>query len=559
MVRGSPGRPGRDWRRSGSLMLARLIRQLLRRARKPAPLAGVADALGMVSAGQEAERAGRPEEALRLYELALREFPDSAELNAMLGNVLRALGRHDEAVGAYRKSTLLKPALAAAWYNLALTEHELGDLEGAERDYRAALAADPELVAGHDSLLCLVGMGGAGRTQSDVLAEHRRWASRHAERFRASWQPFANVADPGRRLRIGYVSADFRYHAIACFVEPVLAHRNRAAFEVFCYDNSAGTDPVKERLKAYADHWRAIDALDDERVAATIFADCIDILVDLSGHTRGNRLLVFARKPAPVQATWLGYPNTTGLGAIDWRITDAIADPPAMTDAYYSERLLRLPGSMWCYRPFDAMPEAGAGPEPGGALTFGSLNSFPKLNAGVVTLWSRLLHAVPGSRLIVATVPAGSAQQRLLEAFAAQGIAGSRIECVPKLGNDAFWALHRRIDVALDPFPMNGGTTTCETLWMGVPVVTLKGGSFAGRAGCSILTAAGFPEWIAGSEEDYLRLASGLVRDRSYRARLRAEMRDRLRASALLDGAAFTHGLEELYREAWREWCAPKR
>jgi predicted O-linked N-acetylglucosamine transferase (SPINDLY family) len=540
-------------------MLARLFKQLLRRSRKPAPLAGVADALGMISAGQEAERAGRPEEALRSYESALREFPDSAELNAMLGNVLRALGRHDEAVAAYRKSTLLKPALAAAWYNLALTEHELGDMEGAERDYRAALAADPELVAGHDSLLCLVGMGGAGRTPSDVLAEHRRWAARHAERFRANWQPFANVADPEQRLRIGYVSADLRYHAIACFVEPVLAHRNRVAFEVFCYDNSAGTDPVKERLKGFADHWRAIDALDDERVAATIFADRIDILVDLSGHTKGNRLLAFARKPAPVQVTWLGYPNTTGLGAIDWRITDAIADPPAMTDAYYSERLLRLPGSMWCYRPFDAMPEPGAGPEPGSALTFGSMNSFPKLNVGVVNLWARLLHAVPGSRLIVAAVPAGSAQRRLLDAFAAQRIAGSRIECAPKLGNEAFWTLHRRIDVALDPFPMNGGTTTCETLWMGVPVVTLKGGSFAGRAGCSILTAAGFPEWIAGSEEDFLRIASELVRDRSYRARLRAEMRDQLRASALLDGAVFTHGLEELYREAWREWCAQKR
>jgi predicted O-linked N-acetylglucosamine transferase (SPINDLY family) len=542
-------------------MLARLFRQLLRRARKPVPpgLAGVADALGMVSAGQEAERAGRPEEALRRYESALREFPDSAELNAMLGNVLRALGRHDEAVAAYRKSTLLKPALAAAWYNLALTEHALGDVEGAERDYRAALAADPEFVAGHDSLLCLIGMGGAGRTQSDVLAEHRHWAARHAERFRANWQPFANVADPERRLRIAYVSADLRFHAIACFVEPVLAHRNRAAFEVFCYDNSTGTDPVKERLKGFADHWRAIDALNDEQVAATIFADRIDILVDLSGHTKGNRLLAFARKPAPVQATWLGYPNTTGLDAIDWRITDAIADPPSMTDTYYSERLLRLPGSMWCYRPFDAMPEPGAGSEPESALTFGSMNSFPKLNTGVVNLWSRLLHAVPGSRLVVATVPAGSAQQRLLQAFAAQGIAGSRIECAPKLGNEAFWALHRRIDVALDPFPMNGGTTTCETLWMGVPVVTLKGGSFAGRAGCSVLTAAGFPEWIAESEEEYLRIASELVRDRSYRARLRAGMRDRLRASALLDGAAFTHVLEELYREAWREWCAPKR
>jgi predicted O-linked N-acetylglucosamine transferase (SPINDLY family) len=227
-----------------------------------------------------------------------------------------------------------------------------------------------------------------------------------------------------------------------------------------------------------------------------------------------------------------------------------------VTDENYSERLLRLPGSMWCYQPFDAMPEPGAGPEPGSAPTFGSMNGFPKLNAEVLTLWSRLLHAVRGSRLIVATVPAGSAQQRLLDAFSAQGIAANRIECAPRLGNEEFWALHRRIDVALDPFPMNGGTTTCETLWMGVPVVTLEGASFAGRAGCSILTAAGFPEWIAGSEEDYLRIASGLVRDRSNLARLRAGMRGRLRASALLEGAPFTRGLEDLYREAWREWCA---
>ena len=548
-------------------MLSRFLTQLLQRA-KPGRAADELDAISgavkQVTAGQQAEREGRFEEALRCYDDGMMQFPDSAELRAMRGNVLRGLGRSDDAVAAYREAVALKPAFAAAWYNLALTEHELGDARAAERDYRGALAADPGLAAAHDSLLCLVGMGeagdgtsgGAGRAPEAVLAEHRRWAALVADRLRDTWKPFANTADPGRRLRIGYVSADLRRHAIACFIEPILAHRDRSAFEVFCYDNHGGTDPVKDRLRGLVDGWRAIDALDDDAAAEAIRADCIDLLVDLSGHTRGNRLLVFARKPAPVQLTYLGYPNSSGLAAIDYRVTDAAADPPGMTESHYVEGLLRMPHSMWCYRPFDDMPAVGPRGESEGGVVFGSMNSCIKLNAGVICVWAQLMREVAGSRLVAAAVPAGSAQQRLLAAFAAEGVGHDRIECAPRLGNEGFWALHQRVDIALDPFPMNGGTTTCESLWMGVPVVTLEGRSFASRAGSSLLRAAGHPEWIAASPDEYVRIAADLARDPARRAALRSGMRERLLRSHLFDEAQFARDLDGLYRTAWRAWCA---
>ena len=551
-------------------MLSNFFRQLLGPRKDtgkiPSGLAGTAEAMNRIAAAQQAEREGLLDSALQGYDDGIAQFPDSAELHVMRGNALRGLGRADEAIAAYRLASRLKPALAAAWYNLALTEHESGDAQTAEDDYRAAIAADPEFSRGYSSLLCLIGMGRAGKSggsdigwaPEQVLSEHRQWARLHADCFRSDWKHLPNPRDPERRLRIGYVSADFRHHAIACFLEPILASHNRDAFEVICYDNSAASDVTKVRLRELAAGWRPIDALDDDAVAATIRDDGIDLLIDLGGHTKGNRLLVFARKPAPVQISYLGYPNTTGLEAIDYRITDLAADPPGMTESQYVERLLRLPRSLWCYRPFDDMPHAGRSSRiaPGESVVFGSMNSCIKLNAEVIRLWARLLRALPDSRLLVATIPAGSAQRRLLEGFAAEGIVAGRIECAPRLDNAGFWELHRRIDVALDPFPMNGGTTTCETLWMGVPVVTLKGCTFAARAGCSLLTAAGFPQWIAASPDDYVQIAVALARDIKGRAALRSEMRHRLRQSALFDSVAFTRDLEGLYRTAWREWCA---
>jgi predicted O-linked N-acetylglucosamine transferase (SPINDLY family) len=514
----------------------------------------------MISAGQEAERAGRPEEALRRYESALREFPDSAELNATLGNVLRALGRPDEAVAAYRKSTLLKPPLAAAWYNLALTEHELGDMEGAERDYRAALAADPEFVAAHDSLLCLIGMGGAGYMPSDVLAEHRRWAAQHADRFRAGWRTFTNVTDPNRRLCIGYVSPDFRKHAMEYFIEPILEHHDPEKFEITCYSSLPRPDAMTERFRALSHRWRDISIMTDADVAQTVAADGIDLLVDLAGHTSGNRLLLFARKPAPLQFTFLGYPNTTGMAAVDYRITDALADPPGMSDAHYTERLLRLPASVWCYRAPESAPEVGSLPmRANDFVKFGSFNSFLKITEAVIDVWARLLSRVAGSRLLMIGVAKREAQRRLRVAFAARGIDAERLELHPKVPLDEYLAMMNRVDIALDSFPYNGGTTTCHSLWMGVPTVTLAGRVFVSRAGVSLLTNVGLPELIARDVDEYIEIAAGLAADTVRLTSLRSDLRARMRGSPLCDAPQFVADLEQLYRGAWREWCTDQR
>ncbi len=541
-------------------MFGRLFGQLRRQLTdKPQPAADASGALEFIRRGQQAELHGDLGEALRCYQSALQQLPDSAELYAMYGNLLRAMHRDDEAILGYRKACELQPKLIAARYNLALAEHQTGDLESAERHYRAALAADPGLVRAHSSLLCLVGMGYAGgraRGPSEVLAEHREWDRRHALPLRASLAPFANTFEAERRLRVGYVSADLREHAVACFVEPLLAHHDRQAFEVICYDNSVVRDATNSRLRGLADGWREIADIDDAAAAQLVRADGIDLLIDLGGHTQDNRLLMFARKPSPVQITYLGYPNSTGLTAMDYRISDFQADPPGMTESSYVERLLRLPHSMWCYRPFDGMPAILPRPGGEGGVVFGSMNSCIKLNTELLKLWARLLHQVADSRLLLAAVPQGSAQQRVLKVFAGAGIAANRVECVPRLDNAGFWALHQRVDIALDSFPMNGGTTTCETLWMGVPVVTLKGSTFASRAGCSLLSAAGFTDWIADTPEAYLNIAAGLARDAGGRAGWRANMRGWLRRSALLDGAAVTRDLERLYRDAWRTWCA---
>ena len=294
----------------------------------------------------------------------------------------------------------------------------------------------------------------------------------------------------------------------------------------------------------------------DQALADQIRADGIDILVDLAGHTAGNRLLTFARKPAPVQITCLGYPGTSGLAAMDYRITDGCADPPG-SEAAYTETLLRLPHSLWCYRPGEGMP--GVSPLPAlrnGHLTFGSFNSFNKLDEETLLLWAELLRALPQARLRIATVPEGAMRARVLEWFASHGVGAAQVECLGKLPTRAFQQELAACDLALDPLHVNGATTTCEALWLGVPTLSLKGSRFLERAGWSLLCAAGLPELAVDSREDFLALAKRLAADLPALARLRAGLRPRLAASPLMDEAGFTRDLERLYREAWRSWCA---
>ncbi|MDB5876203.1 MAG: repeat-containing protein, partial [Ramlibacter sp.] len=362
---------------------------------------------------------------------------------------------------------------------------------------------------------------------------------------------------PDRRLRVGYVSPNFSRHSVGYFIEPVIASHDRTAYEIHCYYTNREADDTTARIEASAERWRHVHGMSDDALARLIAEDRIDVLVDLAGHTSLGRLPVFARKPAPVQLTWLGYPDTTGVSAIDYRVTDRTADP-AGAEARHTERLLRIPGVFLCYQPpFDApaVTLRETAPED---VVFCSFNLLEKVNAPTIGMWARILRELPGSRLLMKAelLRHDPTAQRVRESFAAHGIDESRIELVTWVEDRAAHLdLYGRADIALDTFPYNGTTTTCEAMWMGVPVVTLAGEAHMSRVGATLLTAAGLGDLVAQSPEAYVDAAVRLSRDPERRRALRSSLRTRLRASPLLDHAGFTRKLEASVRGAWREWC----
>jgi predicted SAM-dependent methyltransferase len=397
-----------------------------------------------------------------------------------------------------------------------------------------------------------------GEGAAEMLDLHRAWARRHARDF--GWQAARAEHErrPERRLNIGYVSADFKRHSVAYFVEPLLAAHDRARYKIFCYSGAARPDEVTRRIRECCEEWRDISRLSDDWVAEQMRADRIDILVDLAGHTGSGRMLLFARKPAPVQVTWLGYPGTTGLAALDYRITDPIADPEGAADGAYVEKLHRLPAGFLCYGPPSDCPAVVEPPCLGsGRVTFGCFNHLPKLTPATVALWARLLEAVPQARLLLKSfgLSAQSARDALLEQFAAHGIGVERLLLRgPQESLAGHLAAYGEVDIALDVFPYNGTTTTCEALWMGVPVITLAGGTHVSRVGASILSQAGMPDLVAASPEEYLRKACALAADRPRLQSLRAGMRARLQGTPLLDATAFARSIEGAYDGMWRRW-----
>lgn len=509
--------------------------------------------------GDALHRQGRLEEAMACYREALRLNPDYADAHNNLGNALMETDRPEEALAHLQRALRLRPRWAEGYNNLGNAFLKLAFLDEAVASYRAALGIDPDCPGAHSALLfCL--NADPGSEPEAVFAEHRRWAERHAAPLEAAEGLRPNDPHPERRLRLGYVSPDFRTHSVACFFEPVLASHNREAFEVYCYSKVIRADAVTARIGKLADGWRDIRSLNDEEAAGLVRFDQIDILVDLAGHTSGHALPLFALKPAPVQVTWLGYPNTTGLDAIDYRLTDAWADPPGQTEQLHSEQLVRLPGCFLSYQPPEDAPAVTALPalETGG-VTFGSFNNLLKVTSQVLAAWAEILRRLPGSRLLLKSrrLEHPAARQRILEKFGAAGIDEERIKLLGYLeGRGQHLELYNHIDVALDTFPYHGTTTTCEALWMGVPVVVLAGRTHASRVGVSLLNRAGLGDWIADSAEGYVELAVRRASDREGLAKLRQTLRDRLRRSPLLDTGAFTTSLEEAYRQMWRRWCA---
>lgn len=498
---------------------------------------------------------GRLEESTEAYRKAIGSQPGNAELRVNLGSVLQARGLVDDAVACYRQALQINPDLPVYdSYGSALTGQ--GEFTAALAAYREGLRRQPRNARVHSNLLLTMNYM-PELSRAEICEAHRDWGRLHGVP-QGGTEFHANDRDPHRRLRIGYLSPDFRNHSVAYFIEPLLEAHDRNTVEVFCYSLVPRPDRTTDRLRALADHWRDIHDLTDREVVAQVRADGIDIMVDLAGHTAHNRLTVFALRPAPVQVTYLGYPNTTGLQAIDYRLTDAVADPPD-EDNHCTEELVRLPGCFLCYQPNEEVPPVGALPAvSNGYITFGSFNNLAKINSRVVVLWSEVLHAVPGSRLLIKNPSLTDANRRAqyLQLFRAQGISNERLELMGHTPTrEEHLKLYSRVDIGLDTFPYNGTTTTCEALWMGVPVLTLAGDRHAGRVGASLLKCVALDAWVADDARQFISIAQARALDTDGLVHLRAGLRERLADSPMCDRFAFAVKVEAAYRSIWRRWC----
>ncbi len=506
----------------------------------------------------------RFKEAIEYLERAVQLQPERAENYCNLGAAYRGLWKFDQAMIHYRRALELKPDYPDALYNLGAVHHALIDVPASIECYRKCLELRPNFHIAHSSLLLSMHYL-APLDVNAIHEESKTWDRRHAQPLRDQIAPHGNDRSTNRRLRIGYVSADFFQHSVAFFVEPILQHHDKSRFEIFCYSSTAKADATTRRLHSHAEHWRHIANVPDDRVAQIVRQDQIDILVDLSGHTSHNRLLTFARKPAPIQVTYLGYPNTTGLSTMDYRLTDPIADPavpPARAnETFYVEKLISLSRTGWCYLPAEEAPAPRPPPcLENGYVTFGSFNNLTKINQQLIVLWSRLLHDIPMSRLFLKspTLDEPEVRQRVQDGFAGSGISLDRLELSGRIISHAdHLSSYHKVDIALDAFPYNGTTTTCEALWMGVPVVALSGDHHISRVGKALLTHVGVCELVASTEEEYLMLAKQLAADPDRLRQIRSTLRERMRASSLCDAEAFTRDLENVYSQIWQRHLSP--
>ena len=507
-----------------------------------------------VGLGSTLEQAGELDQAIASYRRAIQLQPAFADAYVSLGNALRFTGDVDQAAAAYRRAISIKPDLSAAFNNLGIILDLKAQHDEAIASYRRAMELSPDEPALHSNLLYSLHFHPASTPRS-LLQEHLEWNRRHGEPLRRFIMPHNNDRDPGRRLRIGYVSADFWDHAVGRFMRPLLASHDPAAVEIFCYANGGHEDAVMADLRRHADRWRPIGGMPDDKTAALMREDRIDILVDLTMHMCENRLPVFARKPAPVQATYLAYCSTTGLSAMDYRLSDPFLDPPESDLSFYTEKTIRLE-SYWCYA---ASPEAGpVNPLPArqnGRITFGCFNNFAKASPQALETWGQILARIPGSRLLLHANP-GDHRARALEIVQKAGASAFQLEFVDLASFADYFQRYHLVDICLDPFPYAGGTTTCDALWMGVPVITLAGKTAVGRGGVSILSTLGLQEFIAPSAEGYVSLAAQLAGDLPRLESLRANLRTRMQQSRLMDAPHFARTMEHAFRAMWSEWCA---
>ena len=505
--------------------------------------------------GSMREELSQPEAAIRAHAKALELEPLNSDRHFHLGNALFARGRLSDSSAAYRQALALNPQHARASANLARNLTAMRHPREAAEEYERSLAIDPNRRVLSGLLMAL--QYRADLTPEQIFRQHLRF-QQLARLHAPPSEPHCRDSTPRRRIRIGYVSPDFRRHSVSLFVAHVLEAHDRNEVEIFCYSDVRQPDGVTRRIQATADCWRSICNLGDAELAEAIRRDQIDILVDLAGHSADNRLLVFAAKPAPVQVTWLGYPDTTGLAEIDYRITYAGTDTVGLSDRLHTEQLVRLPYGYSAYEPPLEAPQVTPPPAiAAGYVTFGSFNNASKITQDVVTAWAAIMRAVPDARLIMRAGELGDELVRndLIQEFGARGVVAGRLEvggAVAGIGDRM--AEYARADVALDPFPFNGATMTCEVLWMGVPVVALAGQRHASRVGASILTHAGLTELLAATVGEYVDIAVRLARETDRLERLRSSMREVMRCCSLVDGRSMARDLEKAYRDMWSAW-----
>lgn len=486
----------------------------------------------------------QPEEALIHYNKAVALAPDRAEAYNNLGNLLVSDWKLSEAAELYRQAIKIKHDYVGAYSNLGRIANYEGRIDDAITLFMKALAIQPDFRTAASNLLSILNNSDKYNPEQ-VSKEHFRLS--YIYPVAPEVPPKANCCSSGK-IKVGYVSPDFKNHSVGFFIEPVLNRHSREKFDIYCYDQVPVPDETTERIKSFGWTWRPVFGKSDSEVTEMIRVDNIDILVDLSGHSNGNRLGVFGLRPAPIQVTWLGYPNTTGLKQIDYRLTDGLADPPGMTEHLYSERLVRLPRSFLCYAPPLSAPEVA--PLPGAPFIFCCFNNYPKVSDTVLNLWARILRAVPDSKLSLKSGQLGDSgvRDRLTKRFTALGIDPSRLILAGfELSREGHLQRYGTCHVALDTYPYNGTTTTCEALWMGVPVVTLAGTTHASRVGVSILENVGLPELIALNADQYVAIAVALAKNTARLQGYRNSLRKRLRSSPLLGAVSFTADLERAY------------
>jgi protein O-GlcNAc transferase len=499
---------------------------------------------------------GRLEEAVETYREVVKIQPDNPAAYNNLGYLLNDLNRLEEAVDAYEAALAADPTFADALSNLGNACREQGQLDEATQYYEQALEVQPAFSKAHSNML-LTAHARTDHSAAAILALHKNWDARHGAPLRAAWHAHDNSRDPERRLKVGLVSADLGAHPVGYFTIGFVEHRESEEIELSCYC-SRPSDAMTARFVAAADHWIDTRDMSDEDLAARVREDRIDVLFDLSGHTTNDRLMTFARKPAPVQISWSGYPGTTGLAAMDYLISD-----PHHTgdddDVCHVEKLIRLPDSFICYAPPEDTPAVGPLPyQENGFITFGCFSNPAKINEVLLARWANIMSEVPESRLVMKYqhLDAATNQHRIRGFLEARGIDGNRIDIAGRQMPQELMAAYNDIDIALDTYPYSGGATTCEALWMGVPVLTVPGGTFASRHAFSLLSGAGLKEFIADDEDELIAMTIALANDPETLAELRAGLRGRLSISPLCDVQRFTANLGAAIRDAWRAWCA---